>query len=1129
MANRLRNGRVQTADFNAVKAIQPAALPGSTMVEAPRNDGGAKNLYALADALGGLSSSIGAWNRRRQADAASAASTLKQDQKDAAANIDESWGVDALRKTADDGSNPYAARAAQVILGKKEGADQRAILDDAYKAYDPQTDGPLETYLTNKATEYLDQTAPVGGQNNSDYRRNGAWTVMKPYITDLVNKEQKFVTDTGKQALEEGFAAEATSIVQAGRTQGLPDKVIASDLLRSWTTTRKASRENVEFMGADADKQFRSAVEGLAESGDVELVKEILSQQVDGRPAPLLKYAPEQKWAEETLTKAEKQRVAKNAETSVNTLTAAEVEADKGEFTDARRDFLLRTKVIDPDTAVRLSTKSKIAEANRIEKAQKERAELTTRQAHDDAVRATDVENLSVMMTEGGGRSVLREREVPSKDGKSTETLSVEDQVKGAESLFWKVHDKEVDALRATNPAAADELSLNKQIEFFGRNGDFKNKRWDALFDTAANGSSIEELTASKDAPPESLMKAADLYTRLWQKNANIAATYAKDERTRAILESYRIATTEATAFDGGGGTLTPKQALTVMTSTARRIADDPDVMKGIRWDDKLRKQVETATTKVGTNFLGYGSAAVNPEAASEIRKQADFLFKAGITDPEKAIEEATAQVTKDYVQLENGTLVNARGVTDKEDFAAFANEYLDNKVRLSKGGPGNPEATSEDYRLIRMNGRWQVFGDRGPLLDRDGQVMSIGPEDMATWQRLKEERATATILKSDEIRRARNDGELYVIYMQKVGSGEYNTQAKRTALVDALKKTKADSERSAIWERERLSREGTNTRNFIDRISDTLASTKAAARKGVVEANARDNAPVVFEALSEAVQWQESKFDPTAVSSTGNHFGLMQVGWDTSAVDAAKALGMDSYLTADKEQRIKMLMDPNINKQLGEKYLTMMLSRYKNVEHALVAYNWGQGNADKWIASGADFGKLPKETQGYLTNIMPRFERNVPKDMIIPTTMGGEGARIPIQTGTQPGRQSLDMSGLKPEVVDKWERVQGVLGKAVPIVSAFRDPERNAKAGGAKGSRHMHGDAIDIDVSRMSKADRLRLIEAASAQGFTGIGVYSNSIHLDTGNRRAWGPSHASNSIPGWARNTIIRHLGRA
>lgn len=120
------------------------------------------------------------------------------------------------------------------------------------------------------------------------------------------------------------------------------------------------------------------------------------------------------------------------------------------------------------------------------------------------------------------------------------------------------------------------------------------------------------------------------------------------------------------------------------------------------------------------------------------------------------------------------------------------------------------------------------------------------------------------------------------------------------------------------------------------------------------------------------------------------------------------------------------------------------------------------------------------------------------------------------------------DTENLRPKVREGVTTLQASFGKDLPIVSGYRDPGRNKKAGGAKKSQHMHGNAVDIDVSEMPKEERLRLIKLASEQGFTGIGVYDNSLHLDYGGRRSWGPSHSKDSIPGWAQAAIGEHLGR-
>lgn len=121
------------------------------------------------------------------------------------------------------------------------------------------------------------------------------------------------------------------------------------------------------------------------------------------------------------------------------------------------------------------------------------------------------------------------------------------------------------------------------------------------------------------------------------------------------------------------------------------------------------------------------------------------------------------------------------------------------------------------------------------------------------------------------------------------------------------------------------------------------------------------------------------------------------------------------------------------------------------------------------------------------------------------------------------------DLDNLRPEIRTGVESLQKAWGRELPIVSGFRDPARNRKAGGAKKSQHQHGNAVDIDVSTLSQAERIELIRLASSQGFKGIGVYANSIHLDYGTKRYWGPSHGAKSLPAWAKDAIEEHMKRA
>ena len=116
---------------------------------------------------------------------------------------------------------------------------------------------------------------------------------------------------------------------------------------------------------------------------------------------------------------------------------------------------------------------------------------------------------------------------------------------------------------------------------------------------------------------------------------------------------------------------------------------------------------------------------------------------------------------------------------------------------------------------------------------------------------------------------------------------------------------------------------------------------------QGLAEANG------VNPKLVAAVIHQESRGDPKAVSGKGA-VGLMQLMPAT-----AKELGVNPK-------------DPRQNIKGGIIYLKKMLTKYKgNEQLALMAYNWGMGNVDRWIAGGADRSKIPAETRQYVTNIM--------------------------------------------------------------------------------------------------------------------------------------------------------------
>ena len=81
-------------------------------------------------------------------------------------------------------------------------------------------------------------------------------------------------------------------------------------------------------------------------------------------------------------------------------------------------------------------------------------------------------------------------------------------------------------------------------------------------------------------------------------------------------------------------------------------------------------------------------------------------------------------------------------------------------------------------------------------------------------------------------------------------------------------------------------------------------------------------------------------------------------------------------------------LFDPVASRKFAQEYLQAMLDRYNgDMEAALVAYNAGAGNADKFVAAGNDYTALPRpeQTKTYVQrvmnippegNISPRMQR---------------------------------------------------------------------------------------------------------------------------------------------------------
>jgi soluble lytic murein transglycosylase len=111
--------------------------------------------------------------------------------------------------------------------------------------------------------------------------------------------------------------------------------------------------------------------------------------------------------------------------------------------------------------------------------------------------------------------------------------------------------------------------------------------------------------------------------------------------------------------------------------------------------------------------------------------------------------------------------------------------------------------------------------------------------------------------------------------------------------------------------------------------------------------------------ALLAAVIYQESKFRPSAKSSSGA-IGLMQLTPETARGIAIRTHG-DAFHTND-------LYNPEINIRYGAWYLDNLFKKYGDERLVLAAYNAGQGNVDRWRANGESIQFA--ETRAYVERV---------------------------------------------------------------------------------------------------------------------------------------------------------------
>lgn len=110
----------------------------------------------------------------------------------------------------------------------------------------------------------------------------------------------------------------------------------------------------------------------------------------------------------------------------------------------------------------------------------------------------------------------------------------------------------------------------------------------------------------------------------------------------------------------------------------------------------------------------------------------------------------------------------------------------------------------------------------------------------------------------------------------------------------------------------------------------------------------------------------QQTGVDPALLT------GMMMTesGGNPAAVSPAGAIGPMQLMPGTAGDLRVNPRDPAQNIAGGAAYYRQQADKYGDPTLALMAYNWGPGSVDKWLAAGADPRQVPQETRDYLYRV---------------------------------------------------------------------------------------------------------------------------------------------------------------
>lgn len=187
-------------------------------------------------------------------------------------------------------------------------------------------------------------------------------------------------------------------------------------------------------------------------------------------------------------------------------------------------------------------------------------------------------------------------------------------------------------------------------------------------------------------------------------------------------------------------------------------------------------------------------------------------------------------------------------------------------------------------------------------------------------------------------------------------------------------------------------------------------------------------------------------------------------------------------------------------------------------------AWNSGEGgnNPNKWAPDSIAYQRAARVVDDVMSGRVPDMTGGAThyanKDVVTPYWWDEESSGKDVKIGNHTFAAATakegsvvtqgelafnhkEQSGINEGLRTILTNASSQLGMQLKITSGTRSAEYNASVGGAEDSRHVHGDAADIDMSGMDDNERYALLQELRAQGVKRFITYSkspNMLHVD-------------------------------